>query len=250
MKQILILAVAASLVLQGCNDSSTPETAPETDSAWLVGAWAPWGNCESGEGWTISETGEYYAEGEDGNWTYEDGQLIVFDREIIVDGFTNERTLLDGTVRLTLSNIGSNQFTTDGDEVTWMHCGSSEGGEGSFPSECYETPTQPGTNFEGKLTLQTFPGPPNFESIASGDRPIEALILELPEPICASDGGEFADPSETFDTIHVVSSDDATRQQLSAMVGQNIRLSGEAFAAHNSNHYAPLVLMVQPLSGP
>jgi Domain of unknown function (DUF4431) len=95
----------------------------------------------------------------------------------------------------------------------------------------------------GKLTLQLFAGPPNFESIAKGDAEERTFILELPRRVCAYDGDEFADPNERFDRVHVSSSNPAMMRVLKAAVGRQIVAVGEAFSAHTGHHHAPLVIL-------
>lgn len=93
----------------------------------------------------------------------------------------------------------------------------------------------------GVLTVQTFAGPPNYESIASGDAEERAFILELPTRMCADDG-EFIDNSTTFDRVHVSSSVPALLDILDAAVGRRVIVHGEAFGAHTGHHRAPLVI--------
>jgi hypothetical protein len=56
---------------------------------------------------------------------------------------------------------------------------------------------------EGRLTLQLFPGPPNYESIAAGDSEERTFIVELPRSACIDDDEGFANPGERFVTVHV-----------------------------------------------
>lgn len=99
----------------------------------------------------------------------------------------------------------------------------------------------------GILTVRTFAGPPNYESIAKGDAEEKALILELPTPACADDG-EFIDSSKNFDTVHVSSSIPAILNTLNAAVGRRVTIHGEAFGAHTGHHHAPLVLFADEVA--
>ena len=95
---------------------------------------------------------------------------------------------------------------------------------------------------QGRLTLRHMPGPPNFESIRSGDEDRMTFILVLPETVCIDDGGDFAEPQERFKTVHVWSLDPAIRRKLRHSVGKVVRVTGEGYAQNNALHYAPLVL--------
>ena len=101
---------------------------------------------------------------------------------------------------------------------------------------------------EGRLTLRSFPGPPNYESIAAGDAEERAFILELPASACIDDGGDFADPGERFVTVHVVALRSDLAGRLRSSVGSEVAVSGEGFAAHTGHHHAPLVLMVEEVA--
>lgn len=109
--------------------------------------------------------------------------------------------------------------------------------------------SRPGTTVTmvGKLTVQLFAGPPNYESIADGDAEERAFILELPRSICFTDA-EFADGSERFDRVHVSADDAALVAVLRAGVGRTVVVSGEAFGAHTGHHRAPMVLFAKSIT--
>lgn len=100
----------------------------------------------------------------------------------------------------------------------------------------------------GRLTLQLFPGPPNYESIQSGDAEERTFIIELPRAACLDDGGEFADPSHHFVTVHVSSVEEPLMAVLGASVGRQVTVTGEGFAAHTGHHHAPLVVLADHIS--
>jgi hypothetical protein len=86
------------------------------------------------------------------------------------------------------------------------------------------------------------PGPPNFESIRHGDEDRLTLILSLPQSACIDDGGNFANPKDRFNTVHVWTLDPAVRRRLRSFVGRTVTVTGKGYAANNALHYAPLVL--------
>lgn len=99
----------------------------------------------------------------------------------------------------------------------------------------------------GRLTVQIFAGPPNYESIAKGDAEEKVLILELPDRMCANDG-EFIDDNTKFDRVHVSSNTPALLDVLNAAVGRRVTVRGEAFGAHTAHHHAPLVLFAKEVT--
>ena len=101
---------------------------------------------------------------------------------------------------------------------------------------------------QGRLTRQIFPGPPNYESIAAGDAEERIFIVELPGEVCVDDGGDFADPSERFITVHVSSSDQVLMDVLGAAVGRRVTVVGNGFASHTGHHHAPLVVLASQVT--
>ena len=109
-------------------------------------------------------------------------------------------------------------------------------------SRCvYAVPPDAVVTLAGKLTLQSFAGPPNYESIAEGDAAQQAFILELPRRICFEDG-EFADGSERFDRVHVHAMEPELVRTLQQAVGREVTVAGRAVGAHTGHHRAPMVL--------
>lgn len=100
----------------------------------------------------------------------------------------------------------------------------------------------------GRLTLQLFPGVPNFESIAAGDAEERTFIVELPSAACIDDGGDFAEPTEKFVTVQVSGERDSLSNVLTAAVGRQVVIEGEGFASHTGHHHAPLVVMAEQVT--
>jgi hypothetical protein len=111
----------------------------------------------------------------------------------------------------------------------------------SAPRCIYAARPEAAVTIAGKLTIQTFAGPPNYESIAQGDAKEQAFILELPRRICLEDG-EFADGSERFDRVHVYAVEPELIQTLQRAVGHEVTVMGRAVGAHTGHHRAPMVL--------
>jgi hypothetical protein len=100
---------------------------------------------------------------------------------------------------------------------------------------------------EGRLTLETFPGPPNYESVRRGDAPERHYILALRRDICIEDGGDFADPEERFRHVQLFSTRRRVAARLAGARGQRVRVRGQGIAANNARHHAPLVVDVREI---
>jgi hypothetical protein len=96
---------------------------------------------------------------------------------------------------------------------------------------------------QGVLSHHVFPGPPNFESVTSGDAPEPTYILELQEPLCVS-GDDFIGDLDGITTIHLVPSEN-TSSFLRRLQDRRVRaVLYDAFGAHTGHHHAPLVARV------
>jgi hypothetical protein len=129
-----------------------------------------------------------------------------------------------------------------------LACCSPSPAQSPEPDACLKlTPENSQATFSGLLTEQIFAGPPNYVSIARGDAEEHAFILELPRRACADDG-DFIEASEPFDRVQLSSEDASLIDVLSAAVGRNVTVRGEAFGSHTGHHHAPLVMMVEEVS--
>lgn len=99
----------------------------------------------------------------------------------------------------------------------------------------------------GRLEERFFAGPPNYEDVRRGDAREGAYILTLDRPICIDDGGDFADPRERFDRVHLYTSTDAVRPRLHRGLGRRVQVRGSGFAAQTGHHRAPLVVDVSEI---
>lgn len=103
-----------------------------------------------------------------------------------------------------------------------------------------ECPTFAGREWEftGHLVNRIFPGPPNYESVTSGDKPITRWYLQLPWPACFA---EFRYITQ-FQLSLTPQEVDTYRQFL----GKEIRVKGTLKEAVPGRHTTTLV--VTPLA--
>lgn len=98
-------------------------------------------------------------------------------------------------------------------------------------------------SLSGRLIKRTIIGPPNYESIADGDRPLDLLMLVLPEPICmVADKGRANDLEGDVSGITEVQLHATPKEISLGRLGRTIRVSGKAVEAHWGFHRAPIVL--------
>jgi hypothetical protein len=101
---------------------------------------------------------------------------------------------------------------------------------------------------EGWLSLKSFPGRPNYESVSAGDELERVFILRLPRSVCIDDGGDFAEAKNRFSTVHISSTKRTLMKMLRKSVGRRVIVSGEGFAAFDGHHHAPLVILADSIA--
>lgn len=100
---------------------------------------------------------------------------------------------------------------------------------------------------EGKLTRETYPGPPNFESVAKGDAAETGYYLALLKPACVR-----AKPDEelsNYDQVKKVQLILSKKQyaQLQPNQGKAIKLTGMLRDGNTGHYHAPVGLEVKTI---
>ena len=115
-------------------------------------------------------------------------------------------------------------------------------------AKCIDVSPDNRLSLAGRLTFSVFPGPPNYESVDNGDMPEPTYILVLKRNICIEDGGQFADPTQMFNSVQVYTTHDSLWPKFKKLKGKQVTVSGSGFAAHTGHHHAPLVLEVTSIA--
>lgn len=97
----------------------------------------------------------------------------------------------------------------------------------------------------GTLERRTFPGPPEYESIAAGDEPETVWLLALDQPSCIA-----ADPRDASGINHAVGAARQVQLILTAdqyrlyakWIGTRAVLRGKLFGAATRHHRTPVLL--------
>jgi len=96
----------------------------------------------------------------------------------------------------------------------------------------------------GTLHRATFPGRPNFESIADGDEAETGFYLTLKPAICTQgDGGPEREPHNDVREIQLVLTP-AQYATLRPQLGQQVQLRGQLFSSFTGHHHADVLLRV------
>jgi hypothetical protein len=105
----------------------------------------------------------------------------------------------------------------------------------------------PAVQFTGKLVKKTFPGPPNFTSVAQGDTPEVGWILHLDIPICvkARAGDDFDVAVSHLTDLQLVLGNDDYYRQVKKFLTTKVIVTGVLFGAHTGHHHTPVLLDVK-----
>jgi hypothetical protein len=92
----------------------------------------------------------------------------------------------------------------------------------------------------GILVRQTYPGPPDYESVTKGDAPTIILVLQLDSPVCVNAAGSGY-PREYNEREIQLDIDYARYPQFRNLLGKRILASGELIRG-GARHEKRLVL--------
>jgi hypothetical protein len=103
------------------------------------------------------------------------------------------------------------------------------------------------TRLDGRLTLRDYAGPPNYESVAGGDRLEQQWILMLDRPLCVvADPGSDPDLETMRELVEVqLVVFPGTEVPADAYRDRRIGVEGSLFTAHTGHHRTPVLLQVR-----
>ena len=100
----------------------------------------------------------------------------------------------------------------------------------------------------GTIVRQTFPGPPNYESVARGDRPERVWILRLARPVCVNVADHFDVHEDGQKQLQLVLKPEFYKR-FSHLVGKRVTATGTLFHAYTGHHHRKLLLTVAEIRG-
>jgi hypothetical protein len=108
----------------------------------------------------------------------------------------------------------------------------------------------PTVSLTGTIRSQVFPGPPNYESIKSGDRKETATILKLTAPTCTI-GNDPPDLAETgLREMQLVVRKSADWETIRRRRGKRVIVSGTLFHAITGHHRTKVLIDVANIRAP
>lgn len=97
----------------------------------------------------------------------------------------------------------------------------------------------------GVVDTRTFPGPPNYENIAAGDRPETYWLLKLSNNVCVT-GAKDDDLNTSEDDVTEMQLllDDKQYNVYRRLVGKKVIVTGTLFHQHTGHHRTKVLLTV------
>jgi hypothetical protein len=96
----------------------------------------------------------------------------------------------------------------------------------------------------GELERRTYPGRPNYESVARGDEAETGFYLVVTQPLCVTRNlDDFNEPAVGVRTVQLVL-DQPGYDRLRRSLGHQVTVRGTIFHAHTGHHHAELLLQV------
>ena len=104
----------------------------------------------------------------------------------------------------------------------------------------------------GWIRVRDFPGPPNYENIAGGDKLERYWILQLDQPVDVAgsriDAGNEPEPNvREMQLVFLVWSDGKSYADFRKFLGQTVAVSGQLSHAINGHHHTAVLLEVKTI---
>jgi hypothetical protein len=100
-------------------------------------------------------------------------------------------------------------------------------------------------SIRGRLYRRTYPGPPNYESVAKGDDPETGFYVHLGSPACfvAGEDSLLDFPQQGVKEVQL-NLDSTGYARLRPKLQTVVQLRGTLYAAFSGHHHAPVLLKV------
>jgi hypothetical protein len=100
----------------------------------------------------------------------------------------------------------------------------------------------------GTIYRRTFPGPPNYENVSSGDSPETYWFLKLPGPACvlADSTNELSEAETNVTRIQLVLNGEQY-SEFKNVLGKKASVSGTLFHAITGHHHTKVLLRVESI---
>lgn len=98
---------------------------------------------------------------------------------------------------------------------------------------------------EGTIKRRSFAGPPNYESVARGDRLEITWVLRLARPICVSSNEESPEEKNIRDVQLVFQAPEQEYPRYRSFVGRKVVVTASLFQAHTGHHHTNVLATVR-----
>ena len=102
---------------------------------------------------------------------------------------------------------------------------------------------------QGRMRPHTFPGRPNYQSIAKGDEAERVWVLHLTKPICVLASADWEKEENVSDVQLVFSEGQNQYDRYRSLLGGRIIATGTLFRAHTGHHHTRVLLTVKEING-
>jgi hypothetical protein len=106
-------------------------------------------------------------------------------------------------------------------------------------------------SFTGKISRETFPGPPNYESIDNGDTPETFWILTITSPRCvvaeSMENGSLYEVAKSTTRFQLAFEDSTVYKQQKKLVEKNATVTGQLFVGDNGHHHTKALISVKSI---
>jgi hypothetical protein len=107
-------------------------------------------------------------------------------------------------------------------------------------------PNEPGIILIGIIKAHTFPGRPNYESVARGDERERYWLLHLDKPICVEADDSFQ-KEQNVSRLQLVFEGDKPYEKYRPLLDRRVAVDGELFHRHTGHHHTRVLITVQAI---
>ncbi len=105
--------------------------------------------------------------------------------------------------------------------------------------------------FTGTVSRETFPGPPNYESIDDGDTPETCWILTISTPQCVTtesmEDGALDEVAKSITRFQLVFEDASIYNSQKDLVGNAAVVDGQLFVGVSGHHHTKALVSVKSI---
>ena len=111
----------------------------------------------------------------------------------------------------------------------------------------YACPSESGAEItiSGVTSIEVYPGPPNYESIDSGDRAEENWFVTLEKPMCFSRDQDFMNSEVTINKLQLLLY--KIKGKITLKEGKKYQFTGITVPSHTGHHRTKVMLEVKTI---